>query len=226
MLPAESAVAAEQGHLLQSACQETPRPGQAQGCLLLPLLLLVFHVRVLILVPVCGESRFCQEFRLQHGGSLHALPVSWELYTELCSLFAFREVGVILGCKRASELCSCCVHRYGDIPCLLSLLTAWQHWHKAQGPCSVPGCLHTVSRAQDLAEVQRGLQSAGYVSDWCVCKFQLHSTWLSVKQMSREQAGGGDCGFLGASGLGETLQVASLVRELEHRVWAVCSDPL
>lgn len=53
---------------------------------------------------------------------------------ELCSLFAFRELGVILGCKRASELCSCCAHHYGDIPCLPSLLTAWQHWHKAQGP--------------------------------------------------------------------------------------------
>lgn len=51
MLPAESAVTAEQGHLLQSPCQETPRPGQARGCLLLPLVLLVFHVRVLILVP-------------------------------------------------------------------------------------------------------------------------------------------------------------------------------
>lgn len=65
---------------------------------------------------VCRESRFCQEFRPQRGGSLHAFPaaVSWELCTELCALFAFREVGVILGCKRASELCSCCVHHYGD----------------------------------------------------------------------------------------------------------------
>lgn len=51
MLPAESAVSAEQDHLLQSARQDTPRPGQAQGCLPLPLVLLVFHARVLILAP-------------------------------------------------------------------------------------------------------------------------------------------------------------------------------